>query len=206
MWIEIPATVSLVPTREVVSVEETDSLANLLQSMQALCFRHLPAADDSRLIGLLTERDLLRISTSSLVPHGCCKGLRRLRSFGLRGTRLRSDRHGHSRTDRHWALPARLCRGLRGADCRVPGADGQARGASRRGRTPRTRRSRTFGVIGLTRHLVSLAQQGRRLLSRTLEYMVHHEGPARLKGNVASSQRDLRGWGYVNSAGTVRLG
>jgi CBS domain-containing membrane protein len=69
MWTELPATVSLIMTREVVSVEESDSLANLLASMQALRFRHLPVTDDDRLIGLLTERDLLRISTSNLLPH-----------------------------------------------------------------------------------------------------------------------------------------
>jgi CBS-domain-containing membrane protein len=68
MWIEIPATVSLIMTREVVSVEEGDSLTNLLESMRALRFRHLPVTQNDRLIGLLTERDLLRISTSNLLP------------------------------------------------------------------------------------------------------------------------------------------
>ncbi len=69
MWTDFPATVSLIMTREVVSVGENDSLANLLESMQALRFRHLPVTDDDRLIGLLTERDLLRLSTSNLLPH-----------------------------------------------------------------------------------------------------------------------------------------
>jgi CBS domain-containing protein len=69
MWIEIPATVSLIMTREVVSVEESDSLTNLLESMHALRFRHLPVTEDDRLIGLVTERDLLQISTSNLLPH-----------------------------------------------------------------------------------------------------------------------------------------
>jgi acetoin utilization protein AcuB len=54
---------------DVVSVEETDLLSKLLESLQALRFRHLPVTDETRLIGLLTERDLLRLSTSNLLPH-----------------------------------------------------------------------------------------------------------------------------------------
>jgi len=66
---ELPTRVSTVMTTDVVSVEESDSLSNLLESMQALRFRHLPVTDENRLIGLVTERDLLRLSTSDLLPH-----------------------------------------------------------------------------------------------------------------------------------------
>jgi CBS domain-containing protein len=69
MSIELPTTVARIMTTDVVSVEETDHLSNLLESMQALRFRHLPVTEGNRLIGLLTERDLLRLSTSNLLPH-----------------------------------------------------------------------------------------------------------------------------------------
>lgn len=69
MSFELPSTVSQMMTTDVVSVEETDYLSNLLESLQALRFRHLPVTDGNRLIGLLTERDLLRLSTSNLLPH-----------------------------------------------------------------------------------------------------------------------------------------
>lgn len=56
-------------TRDVVTVEEDDSLENLLRTLQTLRFRHLPVTDDRKLVGLVTERDLLRVSASSLLPH-----------------------------------------------------------------------------------------------------------------------------------------
>jgi CBS-domain-containing membrane protein len=69
MSFDLPSTVSQMMTTDVVSVDETDYLSNLLESLQALRFRHLPVTDGDRLIGLLTERDLLRLSTSNLLPH-----------------------------------------------------------------------------------------------------------------------------------------
>jgi CBS domain-containing membrane protein len=69
MKIELPDTVSEIMSREVVSVEESDSLLNLLESMRALRFRHLPVTDGDHVIGLLTERDLSALATSSLLPH-----------------------------------------------------------------------------------------------------------------------------------------
>jgi CBS domain-containing protein len=69
MSLELPSTVAEMMTTDVVSVEESDHLSNLLESLQALRFRHLPVTDGNRLIGLLTERDLLRLSTSNLLPH-----------------------------------------------------------------------------------------------------------------------------------------
>jgi CBS domain-containing protein len=67
---ELPATVAEIMTREVITVEESDTLLNLLESMRALRFRHLPVTAGERLIGLLSERDLLRVSTSNLRPRG----------------------------------------------------------------------------------------------------------------------------------------
>jgi CBS domain-containing membrane protein len=69
MKLEIPGKVADVMTRDVVAVDENDTLEHLIDAMKSLEFRHLPVTDDDRLIGLVTERDLLRIATSSLLPH-----------------------------------------------------------------------------------------------------------------------------------------
>jgi CBS domain-containing membrane protein len=69
MLLELPSTVADAMTRDVVTVDENDTLVNLLGSLKALCFRHLPVTDDDRLIGLITETDLLGIAASNLLPH-----------------------------------------------------------------------------------------------------------------------------------------
>jgi CBS domain-containing protein len=69
MNVEIPSTVSEIMSRDVLSVEEDDTLLNLLASLKALRFRHLPVVDESRLIGLVTLTDLLGIASSNLLPH-----------------------------------------------------------------------------------------------------------------------------------------
>jgi CBS domain-containing protein len=69
MLIEVPEKVSEIMTREVASLDENDNLSNLREAMRAMRFRHMPVTDEGRLIGLVSERDLLRISTSSLWPH-----------------------------------------------------------------------------------------------------------------------------------------
>lgn len=56
-------------TRDVITVDENDNLLNLLASLKTLRFRHLPVTDEDRLIGLVTDRDLLACSTSDLLPH-----------------------------------------------------------------------------------------------------------------------------------------
>lgn len=89
MLIEIPDTVSQVMSRELVTVEEDDTLLNLLESMQALRFRHLPVTEDDRLIGLLTERDLLRVSMSNLLPHGASQTRELLERFHVRDVMVR---------------------------------------------------------------------------------------------------------------------
>lgn len=66
----LPTTVADIMTRDVLSVDEQDNLLHLLESMRALRFRHTPVTDQGRLVGLLSERDLLRVSASSLLPNG----------------------------------------------------------------------------------------------------------------------------------------
>jgi CBS domain-containing protein len=56
-------------TRNVYSVDEGDTLEGLLTSMRTLRFRHIPVTQEERLVGLLSERDILRTSASSLLPN-----------------------------------------------------------------------------------------------------------------------------------------
>jgi CBS domain-containing protein len=65
----IPRTVADVMTRDVTTLDENDSLEQLLESMHLLHFRHTPVVDEDRVIGLLSERDVLKLSASSLLPH-----------------------------------------------------------------------------------------------------------------------------------------
>jgi len=69
MKLEIASTVAEMMTRDVVTVEEDDTLVNLRESLKTLRFRHLPVTDEDRLIGLVTETDLLGIASSNLLPH-----------------------------------------------------------------------------------------------------------------------------------------
>lgn len=56
-------------TRDVMTVTEDQPIENLLTTLNALQFRHLPVTDEGKVVGLLTERDLLRVSASTLLPH-----------------------------------------------------------------------------------------------------------------------------------------
>ena len=54
--------------RDLVTLEETQSLMFLPEVMKLFRFRHMPVLDEKRLVGLVTERDILRVSASSLLP------------------------------------------------------------------------------------------------------------------------------------------
>lgn len=56
-------------TTDLVVLEESQHLGNLETSMRALRFRHMPVVDGKKLVGLVSERDLLRTAGSSLLPH-----------------------------------------------------------------------------------------------------------------------------------------
>ena len=64
-------TVGQVMTRDVVTILPEENLTQLLAVMQDCGFRHLPVVDDEegkRLVGLVTERDLLWLTVSPLEP------------------------------------------------------------------------------------------------------------------------------------------
>lgn len=64
----LPQTVADVMSRDVVTVMETQNLDFLTETMRLFRFRHLPVVDDGKLVGLISERDLLRVAASSLLP------------------------------------------------------------------------------------------------------------------------------------------
>ncbi|MBI4951731.1 MAG: CBS domain-containing protein [Myxococcales bacterium] len=55
-------------TREVVTLHPADDLTGVEEGMRRLRFRHLPVVEGDKLVGLVTQRDLLRIAASSLEP------------------------------------------------------------------------------------------------------------------------------------------
>ena len=79
-----PPTVGEYMTRDVVTLDENDSLENLLKTFESLRFRHLPVIDDGRLVGLISERELLRASASSLLPHKAEQDRFLTERFGVR--------------------------------------------------------------------------------------------------------------------------
>jgi len=56
-------------SKDVVTLEESESLEFVEESMRALRFRHMPIVDRGRLVGLISHRDVLRVSASSLLPE-----------------------------------------------------------------------------------------------------------------------------------------
>jgi CBS domain-containing protein len=65
-----PRTVSDIMTRSVVTLFETDRLDIIETGLQQYRFRHLPVVNErGKLIGLVTQRDLLRAAPSSLEPE-----------------------------------------------------------------------------------------------------------------------------------------
>ena|SRR5687768_1461290 len=55
-----PKFVADLMTREVLTLNEEDNLADLEHGMQRERIRHLPVVDGRKLVGLITHRDLLR--------------------------------------------------------------------------------------------------------------------------------------------------
>ncbi len=55
-----------VMSREVVTLAEDQSLALVEEGIEKSHFRHLPVVNGKKLVGLLTHRDMLRLSSSPL--------------------------------------------------------------------------------------------------------------------------------------------
>lgn len=55
-------------TRQVVTLNEEDDLVDINENMETLGLRHLPVVDDDRLVGIVSHRDVLRVSAGTLEP------------------------------------------------------------------------------------------------------------------------------------------
>ena len=53
-------------TRNIIAVGPEDEIGNILERMEEFRFRHLPVVDGDKLVGLVTQRDLLHASSSFL--------------------------------------------------------------------------------------------------------------------------------------------
>jgi CBS domain-containing protein len=53
-------------TREVITLNEEDNLTDLARGMDEYHLRHVPVVSGTKLVGLISHRDLLRISVSAL--------------------------------------------------------------------------------------------------------------------------------------------
>jgi CBS domain-containing protein len=65
----IPDTVAQVMTKDVVTVTEDQDLRELETAMRLLRFRHMPVVDGDKLVGIVSQRDVLRVTASSLMPN-----------------------------------------------------------------------------------------------------------------------------------------
>ncbi len=60
-------TVADIMTRRVIVLREEDNLVRLSEGMERYHLRHLPVTSEDKLVGLITHRDLLRLTVSSLM-------------------------------------------------------------------------------------------------------------------------------------------
>lgn len=61
-------TVSDIMTRDVITLFEEDNLERVSSELSHYRFRHLPVVDDGRVVGILSQRDLLRASVGGVNP------------------------------------------------------------------------------------------------------------------------------------------
>jgi CBS domain-containing protein len=61
-------TVADVMTNELITINEEDNLSDLDEGMRTFGVRHLPVVSDGKLVGMISHRDLLRLSVSELGP------------------------------------------------------------------------------------------------------------------------------------------
>jgi CBS domain-containing protein len=64
----VPATAGELMTQDVVTLDENQGIDHLEEAFKLCRFRHMPVVDEGRLIGLVTLKDVLRVSASSLSP------------------------------------------------------------------------------------------------------------------------------------------
>jgi CBS domain-containing protein len=58
--------VSDIMTREVVTLLEEDNLQNVAAGLEHFRFHHLPVVDDRKVVGMLSQRDILRATVAGI--------------------------------------------------------------------------------------------------------------------------------------------
>jgi len=69
-----PSTAADIMTTEVLSVDDSQSMQSVAEMLEVFRFRHMPVTDDGGLLGLLSQRDVLRASASSASPRHDAEG------------------------------------------------------------------------------------------------------------------------------------
>ena len=59
-------TVSEIMTREVVTLLEEDNLQNVALGLERFRFHHLPVVDERKVVGMLSQRDILRATVAGV--------------------------------------------------------------------------------------------------------------------------------------------
>ncbi len=62
---DVPTKVSDIMTRKLITLGQDDTVEMVEESMVQFRYRHLPVVRGTKLVGLITHRDMLRISSSS---------------------------------------------------------------------------------------------------------------------------------------------
>jgi CBS domain-containing protein len=68
-----PRVVRDIMTQRVLCLLEEENLEHLAKGMARFAFRHLPVIDDGKLVGIVSQRDYLEASVSSLDPEYALK-------------------------------------------------------------------------------------------------------------------------------------
>lgn len=61
-----PRTVADIMTTKVVTLDEEDNLEGVAKAMDDFKIRHVPVVDGKKLVGMISQRDILRLAVSSL--------------------------------------------------------------------------------------------------------------------------------------------
>ncbi len=89
---KIPRYVGELMSRDVLCVTEDQDFRDVENPMRLFKFRHMPVTDDRRLVGLVTQRDLLRVSASSLLPGAPEQTAHLAKEYRIRDVMTRTPR------------------------------------------------------------------------------------------------------------------
>ncbi|MBM4363924.1 MAG: CBS domain-containing protein [Deltaproteobacteria bacterium] len=78
-----------VMSREVLTLTEDQDLEHLEHAMRMFKFRHMPVTQNRRLVGLVSHRDLLGVSASTLLPSAAEQNALLARRFHVRDVMVR---------------------------------------------------------------------------------------------------------------------